>query len=211
MSGQLVVTRHGESEYNAKGLWTGWTDVHLTQKGKNDAKKVAELIKGIQFSGIYVSPLIRTTETLDSFNEILHLTAPVVSAPELRERNYGIYNGQDKWQVKEKVGEEEFQKIRRGYDYQPQDGESLKMVVARVVPYYREVILPRLLAGENILVVAHGNSDRALIKYLENISDENIAEREMLLGTVLIYTVLDDGRMDTKTELNADIGETAKA
>ncbi|MDR2063210.1 MAG: 2,3-bisphosphoglycerate-dependent phosphoglycerate mutase [Candidatus Nomurabacteria bacterium] len=211
MSGKLVITRHGESEYNAKGLWAGWTDVHLTEKGKTDAKKVAELIRDIDFSGIYVSPLVRTTETLDSFNEVLHLTAPVVIAPELRERNYGIFNGKDKWKVKEEVGDEEFQKIRRGYAYQPENGESLEMVVARAVPYYQKQILPRLLAGENILIVGHGNSDRALIKYLENLSEAEITEREMPLGTVLIYTVQDDGRMSTRVELNAEIEATAKA
>lgn len=208
MSGKLVITRHGETELNAKGIWAGIIDTTLTNKGHEDAKLGAQLIKHIPFDTVYITPLIRTKETYDDYLKIFPDSAkntPIITSKELIERNYGDFAGQNKWEVQEQVGEEKFQQIRRSYTYVPKNGESLEMVYNRTTPYYKTEILPKLLKGENILIIAHGNSDRALIKYIENISDEDIAKREMELGTIMIYTVDEEGKAKTIEHLKADI------
>jgi 2,3-bisphosphoglycerate-dependent phosphoglycerate mutase len=212
MSGKLVLVRHGESEYNVKGLWAGWSDVSITAKGKDDAAKLGEALKNIKFDQIYITTLIRTKQTLDAIQTTLgQPDVPVTASDALKERNYGEFAGKNKWEIRDRVGEDEFQKIRRSYDYTPQGGESLATVVARVVPYYKSEILPKLLAGQNILIVGHGNSDRALIKYIEALTPDEIAKRDMPFDTILIYTVKDDGTEDTKEAITIKISETEKA
>lgn len=211
-SGKLVIARHGESEWNNLGKWTGLTDIGLTEKGKSDAKKIGESLRDIHFDAIYTSNLVRTEETLAS---ILSTQGQVgesyIKAPELNERDYGDYTGKNKWEVKDEVGEEMFNRIRRDYDQPVPGGETLKMVYERSVPFYKENIVPKLLNGENVLIVAHGNSIRALIKYIENISDDGISEVEMLFDTALVYTVDEDGREETKEVRKVDIELSKKA
>ena len=186
--GILVITRHGESEWNVLGKWTGWTDVGLTEKGYSDAKKVGEQLRDIDFDGIYTSVLKRTHQTLAAIMEGKGVECPdYVKDQALNERDYGDYTGMNKWELKEKVSEEEFTGLRRGWDYPVKGGENLMQVYERVIPYFEAEILPRVISGENILVVAHGNSDRALIKYLDDISDEEIADVEMPFGSILVY------------------------
>jgi 2,3-bisphosphoglycerate-dependent phosphoglycerate mutase len=189
--GKLVVTRHGESEWNVLGKWTGWTDVGLTEKGAKDAEEIGKIITDFNYDEIYVSALKRTEETLQGIIRGLDRPEmnqlPKTANEALNERDYGVYTGMDKWEVKEKVGEEEFNTIRRGWDNVIPEGENLKQVYERVIPYFISEILPKLQAGETILMVAHGNSIRALIKYLEEVSDEDIADVEMKFGKVLIY------------------------
>jgi 2,3-bisphosphoglycerate-dependent phosphoglycerate mutase len=196
---QLVLVRHGESEWNAKGLWTGWTDVNLSENGREEAKKAGELLKDIHFDNAYTSNLKRAQQTLE---EITNVTGqkdiPTVADKALNERDYGDYTGKNKWEVKEEVGEEEFQKIRRSWDYPPANGESLKMVYERVIPYYEKEILPKLKEGKNVIIAAHGNSLRALIKYLENISDEDIPNLEMATGGVYVYDLDNEGKVTNK-------------
>ena len=209
MSGKLVLIRHGESEWNLLGKWTGWTDVSLTEKGAADAKKMGKLITDIHFDAIYTSKLKRSVETMEGVLETQgRAGAPYEAVEALNERDYGDYTGMNKWEVKEKVGEEKFNAIRRNYDEPIPNGETLHMVYDRVVPWYREVVVPKLLAGENVLFVAHGNSIRALVKYIESISDEDIAKFEMVFGTILEYTVDDEGKMVDRVELHADITKT---
>lgn len=209
MSGKLVLVRHGESEWNLLGKWTGWTDVSITEKGANDAKKMGELLEGIHFDSIYTSKLKRTVETMENVLVTQgQAGAPYEAVEALNERDYGDYTGLNKWEVKEKLGEEKFNAIRRNYDEPIPNGENLHMVYDRVVPWYREVIVPKLLAGENVLLVAHGNSIRALVKYIESISDEGISHFEMVFGTILEYTVDNDGKMVDRTELHTEITQT---
>lgn len=209
MSGKLVLIRHGESEWNLQGKWTGWTDVNITEKGAADAQKMGELLKNIHFDEIYTSKLKRTVETLQNVLKTQGQTdMPFTQVEALNERDYGDYTGKNKWEVKEEVGEEKFNAIRRNYDEPIPNGETLHMVYDRVVPWYKEVIVPKLLKGENILLVAHGNSIRALTKYLESISDEDIAHTEFVFGTIAKYTVKDDGKMDTKETLHTKITAT---
>ena len=208
-SGKLVLTRHGESEWNLVGKWTGWTDVSITDKGAADARKMGELLQDIHFDAIYTSELKRTVETMENILETQGQTgAEYIAAQALNERDYGEYTGLNKWEVKDQVGEEKFNAIRRNYDEPIPGGETLHDVYDRVVPWYRDVIVPQLNAGKNVLFVAHGNSIRALVKYIESISDEGISEFEMVFGTVLIYQVDGDGKETGKQELHTAIEQT---
>lgn len=214
-TGTLYISRHGESEWNTLGKWTGWTDVSLTEKGKNDARALGEaFLKGVSFDAVYTSDLKRTYETLDALMEgagnSLRADDPsVVHASELKERDYGIYTGKDKWEVKEEVGEDVFTGIRRGWEYPIPEGENLKQVYDRTVPYFVQEILPKLQHGETVLIVAHGNSIRALMKYLDQISDEGIADVEMPLGHLLVYTFDETSTLPTsKQDRSIEIGKT---
>ena len=184
----LVFVRHGESEWNAKGVWTGWTDIPLSSKGRNEAKNAAQAIKDIDFHIAFTSDLKRAQETLDIILNDLnkhHIPKHISSA--IKERHYGEYTGKNKWQVKQKIGEVEFKRLRRGWDVPISGGESLKHVYQRVIPHFIAYIKPLIQQGKNILFVAHGNSNRALIKYLENISDDKISEFEIATGEVMVY------------------------
>lgn len=211
--GTLVITRHGESEWNVLGKWTGLTDVGLTQKGAQDATEIGKIIADFQFDAIYTSALKRTEETLQGIIKGLNRPAmnnlPKAAHAALNERDYGIYTGKDKWEVKAEVGDKAFNIIRRGWDNAIPEGENLKQVYDRVVPYFQSEILPKLQNGQTILLVAHGNSIRALIKYLEQISNDAIADVEMKFGKVLIYRFAPDSPMPiTKEERQADIEQT---
>jgi 2,3-bisphosphoglycerate-dependent phosphoglycerate mutase len=184
----LVLVRHGKSEWNVLGKWTGLTDVNLAPEGIDEARRMGALIRDIDIAKIHVSKLKRAHQTLHEIITALgaqHIAADAHEA--LNERDYGIYTGKNKWQIKETMTDEEFHNIRRGWDAMVLEGENLKDVYARVIPYYREHILPQLLAGHNVLVVAHGNSLRALVKHLEQISDEKISNFEFNFGEVYCY------------------------
>lgn len=186
----LILVRHGKSEYNKKGLWTGWTDVSLVEEGLEDARRAGEAIKHIPIDAVHVSDLKRTHET---WREIQNVIArPDLKAKEdaaLKERSYGIHTGKNKWEVKEHVGEEEFMKIRRSWDYPVPEGETMKDVHDRAVPYYEAHILPELKEGKNVLIVGHGNTLRAMVKYLEKMPDDGVSDLEFGLGEVYVYDV----------------------
>ena len=195
----FVLVRHGESEWNVKGVWTGWTDVDLSPKGREEAKAAGEALTDIQFDLAYTSTLKRAKNTFLEIQKTTgQLAIPTTENAALNERNYGDLTGKNKWEVKEQVGEEEFQKIRRSWDYPPPNGESLKMVYERVVPYYETEILPKLKDGKNIIIAAHGNSLRALIKHLDNITDEDIPNLELATGGIYIYQISPEGGITSK-------------
>lgn len=197
--GRLVIARHGESEWNALSKWTGTTDVGLTEKGTREAQAMGVTIRDIPLSRAYYSEQRRTKLTLD---KILHAKGesniPVIMTGAINERDYGKLTGKNKWDAKRELGEDEFNSVRRGWSHPIPGGETLRQVYNRVVPYFKAEILPRLTEGENILMVAHGNSIRSLVKYLENISDEGIADVEMIFGRILIYHVDKSGRARSK-------------
>lgn len=197
-SAYLVLVRHGESKWNAQGLWTGLTDIGLSEKGKEEARKAAESVKDISFQAAFTSVLKRAKETLDEMEKVLGASLPTIENAALNERDYGDYTGKNKWEIKQQLGEEEFLKLRRSWDYPVPNGESLKDVYNRVIPYYQERILPELKNGKNVLISAHGNSLRALVKYLDRISDENIAQLEISTGQVLVYQIDEDGKIISK-------------
>lgn len=211
--GKLVITRHGESEWNLLGKWTGWTDVSITEKGAKDAEEIGKILTDFDFDELYTSVLKRTEETLQGIIRGLDRpemnNLPKTANAALNERDYGVYTGKDKWEVKEEVGEDEFTVIRRGWDNVIPEGENLKQVYDRVIPYFKTEILPKLQAGETILLVAHGNSIRALFKYLDDISDEDIADVEMKFGKVVIYGFEPGNDMPvSKEERQTDIEQT---
>lgn len=195
----LVLVRHGESEWNALSKWTGWADPSLTEKGHEQARLAGEQLKDIHFDLAYTSVLKRAHETWNEIKKVIgQEDLQPISDKALNERDYGEMTGKNKWEVKEQVGEEEFTRLRRAWDYPPPGGESLKMVYERVLPYYNNEILPKLKGGKNIIISAHGNSLRALIKFLDNISDEDIHKLEMATGGVYVYQIDSSGNITDK-------------
>lgn len=197
---KLILVRHGQSIWNAKGLWTGLIDIPLSGKGKEEAKLVGKSLKDIRIDVAFTSVLKRAKETLDEIKKTLNLNSlPIVENKALNEKDYGDFTGKNKWEVKKEYGEEKFRQIRRGWSYQISNGESLKDVYNRTVPYYQKEILPKLKEGKNVLVVAHGNSLRALVKHLENISDHDIENLELATGEIYAYNVDVGGNVVSKS------------
>lgn len=195
----LVLIRHGESEWNAKSLWTGWTDVHLTERGREQARVAASLLKNLKIDICFTSVLARAKETWDEIRKQINGSdVPTIEDKALNERDYGDLTGKNKWKIKEEYGEEQFQKWRRSWDVRPPKGESLKDVYDRVVPYYKTHIVPELKEDKNVIVVAHGNSLRALIKYLENVADKDIATLEIGLSEAYVYQIDKDEKIIAK-------------
>lgn len=206
-TGMLVVSRHTESEWNVLGIWTGLTDINLTQKGHEEARQIGELLKDITFDAIYTSEQKRTHQTLAGImaGSEHDTSVPHYKSAQINERDYGDLTGKNKWEVQAEIGDEAFQGIRRGWDYPVPGGETLKDVHGRVVPFFDETILPRLQSGENILLVAHGNSIRALMKHLEDIHESKIADVEMGFGEVLFYHITPEGKLHKKEVKKIDI------
>ncbi|MEI9959190.1 MAG: 2,3-bisphosphoglycerate-dependent phosphoglycerate mutase [Ferruginibacter sp.] len=185
----LTLVRHGQSTYNLANLFTGNTDVPLSAHGEEEAHEAGEKIKGFIYTRAYTSMLIRARETLRIILEVIGQTAiPVIKNAALDERMYGELQGLNKAIIAEKYGDAQVEIWRRSYDVRPPGGESLEDTFNRVVPYYESVISPQLKAGENILIVAHGNSLRALMMHLENINPQQISTINIPTGLPRLYT-----------------------
>jgi len=204
LKGTLILIRHQESEWNKLGKWTGFTDIGLSETGILKSREIGEKIKDVKFDEIFISTLKRTKQTLD---EILkakdskdrgECLKHVEVSSAINERDYGDYTGKNKWEIEKEVGEEEFKKIRRGFNCPIPNGETLKMVYERSVPFFIDKILPLVKEGKTVLFVAHGNSIRSLIKYIENISDTDISKVEMNFGDVIFYKVDEAGHLVSK-------------
>lgn len=192
----LVLVRHGESEWNRRNLFTGWCNPDLTEKGLIEALVAARMLRtnGISFDIAYTSQLKRAQRTLDIIlSELGQTKIPINFDEALNERHYGDLCGLNKDEAKQRWGEDQVRIWRRSYDIPPPGGESLKDTEDRVMPYYRAHILPDLQAGKTVLVVAHGNSLRALIMNLENLTGEEILSRELATGAPIVYRLGDDG------------------
>ncbi|HWY79808.1 MAG TPA: 2,3-bisphosphoglycerate-dependent phosphoglycerate mutase [Candidatus Sulfotelmatobacter sp.] len=186
----LILVRHGTSTYNEKGIWAGWDNPELTDKGKEEAKIAGECLKDIHFNEAYTSDLIRHKQTLQIIlNVINQHDVKIIESNAIKERNYGDFTGKNKWEVKQQLGETAFLKLRRSWDFPVPHGESLKQVYEREIPYYENSILPQLKAGKNILISGSGNSLRALIKYLEKIPDNQIDKVEIAPGEIYVYEI----------------------
>ena len=186
----LVLVRHGQSEWNLKNLFTGWKDPLLTDKGKAEARAAGERIKanGLSFDIAYTSVLTRAQQTLGLILEATGQTGlPTITDAALNERDYGDLTGLNKDDARKKWGEEQVLIWRRSYDIAPPGGESLRDTLARALPYYMKHIQPRVLRGERVIVVAHGNSLRALIMAIEGLSKEEILKRELETGVPVVY------------------------
>ncbi len=200
----LILVRHGKSEWNKLGLWTGWQDVSLNEDGKEEALKTAAHLKNIPIHKAYCATLIRTVETWEIIKSNLKLGhIPTIFHKALNERSYGIYTGKNKWQVKEEVGEAEFAKIRRGWDHPIPEGETLEDVHNRIVPYYQNTIQADLKDGKNVIIIAHGNSLRALVKHLEDLSIDEVSDLEIGLAEAHIYSMAEGGKILSK-EIRAE-------
>lgn len=191
----LILVRHGITNWNIEGKWQGLTDTTLSEEGRKQAKEVAEVLRGMQVDVVHTSELSRTKQTYQEICDSLSLSCPVFCQPALNERDYGIYTGRNKWEVEKQLGHEKFVQIRRGWNCLIPKGETLLDVYNRVVPFYNKNILKDLKEGKNVLVVSSGNTLRALIKYLENISDEDIANLDLGFGKVFIYEFDKDGKI----------------
>ena len=193
----LVLVRHGQSEWNEKNLFTGWRDPELTQKGAQEARNAGRELLGQEyvFDVMYTSALRRAQETGRIILEEMGLADIVtVRDQRLNERDYGDLSGLNKDDARERWGEDQVHVWRRSYDTPPPGGESLKDTANRVLPYFEEVILPNLVAGKNILVAAHGNSLRALIMKIESISPLEIVKLEIETGKPICFSC-EDGKV----------------
>ena len=220
MTNTLILLRHGQSEWNEKNLFTGWVDVRLTEQGRSEAAHAGELLAeaGLEPDVLFTSVLSRAIQTANlALDTADRLWIPVQRSWRLNERHYGALQGLDKAETLAQYGEEQFMEWRRSYDTPPPelddasewsqandpryagiDGdrprtECLKDVVARLVPYWEGEILPVLNSGKTVLVTAHGNSLRALVKHLEGISDADIAALNIPTGMPLVYEINADG------------------
>ena len=168
---KLIIFRHGQSVWNLQNKFTGWVDVELSPKGIEEAKNAGNKLKGYHFDFAYASDLKRAQNTLTLALECAnHPSLPTIYNKALNERMYGDLQGLDKTETAKKYGEEQVKIWRRSYDIPPPNGESLKDTAARVIPYFESEIIPKLKAGKNVVIAAHGNSLRALIMYLEKMS-----------------------------------------
>ena len=189
-SSYLVLVRHGQSEWNEKNLFTGWKDPKLTPRGVDEAIKAGKELKeaGYSFDKMFTSDLFRAQDTGRIILEQMDIPSiEVIKDVSLNERNYGDLAGLNKDEARKKWGEDQVHIWRRSFDVPPPGGESLKDTAERVLPYYKENIIPELIEGLNILVAAHGNSLRALVMELEEISSEEIVELEISTGVPLVY------------------------
>ncbi len=202
----LVLTRHGQSEWNLKNLFTGWKDVDLTEVGIAEAKAAGRKLKaqGITFDVGFTSDLKRAQRTMTiMLEEMGQPNIPVIANVALNERDYGDLSGLNKDDARERWGAEKVHVWRRSYDVPPPGGESLRDTAARVLPYYIQEILPRVLRGQRVLITAHGNSLRALVMVLDRLSPKEIIARELATGVPMVYRLNADATVAEHQELAA--------
>jgi 2,3-bisphosphoglycerate-dependent phosphoglycerate mutase len=189
MSGKLVLVRHGQSEGNAQNIFTGWRDLPLTDRGRSEALDAAEKIlrSGLPIDAVFSSALQRARESATIIIKRLGQPIPLTSDAALNERDYGDLTGLNKTEAADRFGVEQVRTWRRSFSQRPPAGESLQDTLARVKPYFTEVIVPTLDKGSNCLVVAHGNSLRALVMMIEDRSEADIESFEIKTGELLAY------------------------
>ena len=200
----LVLVRHGQSDWNLKNLFTGWRDPELTPLGVEEATHAGQCLKalGVQFDVAFTSNLVRAQNTCKLIlGELGQSSLATIREQALNERDYGDLSGLNKDDARAKWGEEQVHIWRRSYDIAPPGGESLKDTVARVLPYYCQHILPRVLRGERVLVAAHGNSLRALVMILDGLTPETIPSMELETGVPLVYHLKSDSTVESKQVL----------
>ena len=194
--GHLVLLRHGESQWNLENRFTGWIDVPLSTEGHEEAMAAAQKLSQYRFDRAFTSRLVRATDTLRIvLAAIGQGKIPIEENQALNERMYGDLQGLNKEETVKKYGAQQVEVWRRRYEVRPPGGESLQDTAARVLPYYQERIQPALKKGDTVLIVAHGNSLRALVMYLEHLSPQQIVDLSIPTGSLLIYGVDDKGKL----------------
>lgn len=189
----LVLIRHGQSLWNLENRFTGWVDVPLTEVGRREARAAARKIEGIPFDVAYTSALSRAQETLREIMGVLDLGIPVIRDQALNERHYGDLQGLNKEQTALKFGAEQVKLWRRSFDVPPPGGEALKNTAERTLPFFDRCILGDIRQGKNVLVVAHGNSNRAIVMQLESMTPDEILSLELGTGVPRVYDFDDSG------------------
>ena len=198
----LILIRHGQSEWNALNQFTGWRDPDLTAKGIEEAHNAGMIINNlkINFDLVFTSALIRAQNTAEIILKEINQSLSTIKNQALNERNYGDLAGLNKDDARKRWGDEQVHIWRRSYDIPPPGGESLKDTGERVLPFFMKEILPQVCKGKNVLVAAHGNSLRSLIKFLDNISDEDIVKLEIPTGAPIHYVINEDGSVKSKKD-----------
>ena len=198
----LILIRHGQSEWNALNQFTGWKDPDLTAKGIEEAHNAGMIINNlkINFDLVFTSALIRAQNTAEIILKEINQSLSTIKNQALNERNYGDLAGLNKDDARKRWGDEQVHIWRRSYDIPPPGGESLKDTGERVLPFFMKEILPHVCEGKNVLIAAHGNSLRSLIKFLDNISDEDIVKLEIPTGAPIHYVINEDGSVKSKKD-----------
>jgi 2,3-bisphosphoglycerate-dependent phosphoglycerate mutase len=194
----LVLIRHGQSQWNLENRFAGWTDIPLTPQGTEDAQRVGNVLTDFRFDRAFTSRLQRARKTLDGIVETLgQMSVPLIEDSALNERHYGNLQGLNKAETAAKYGQEQVQLWRRSYFTRPPDGESMEDCERRTLPFFRQYIFPSVEAGETVLVVAHGNSLRPILKHLESLEPDAAATLEIGLCTPYIFT-FENGKVSSK-------------
>ena len=198
----LILIRHGQSEWNALNQFTGWKDPDLTAKGIEEAHNAGKIINNLKINLdlVFTSALVRAQNTAQIILEEINQSLSAIKNQALNERNYGDLAGLNKDDARKRWGDEQVHIWRRSYDIPPPGGESLKDTGERVLPFFMKEILPHVCEGKNVLVAAHGNSLRSLIKFLDNISDEDIVKLEIPTGAPIHYVINEDGSVKSKKD-----------
>ena len=189
----LVLVRHGQSLWNLENRFTGWVDVPLTELGKAEARRAGEKLRGTKFDVAYTSALTRAQETLRLILETAGIQVPVIRDQALNERHYGDLQGLNKEDTAKRYGADQVKIWRRSYDVPPPNGESLELTARRTLPFFDRCIAGDLRLGKNVLVVAHGNSNRSIVMQLDKLTGEQVIALELGTGTPFVYEMGDDG------------------
>jgi 2,3-bisphosphoglycerate-dependent phosphoglycerate mutase len=194
----LALVRHGQSLWNLENRFTGWVDVPLTEKGVEEARAAGERLRGQHFDVAYTSSLTRAQETLRLIMETAGLDLPVIRDQALNERHYGDLQGLNKAATAEKYGDEQVRIWRRSYSTPPPNGEALEHTAARTLPFFERAILGDIALGKDVLVAAHGNSNRSIVMQLDGLSEEEVLNLELGTGVPLVYDLAEDGTVQGK-------------
>ncbi|MEY3072348.1 MAG: hypothetical protein RLZZ353_544 [Actinomycetota bacterium] len=197
----LALVRHGQSLWNLQNRFTGWVDVPLTERGRGEARAAGEALRGVGFDVAYTSALRRAQDTLDIVLEAAGLDVPVIRDAALNERDYGDLAGLDKAETAERYGAEQVHVWRRSFDVAPPGGESLQDTAARTLPFFERAILGDLRHGRDVLVVAHGNSNRSIVMRLDALGPDEVVALELATGVPLVYELDDTGDVLSKRVL----------
>jgi 2,3-bisphosphoglycerate-dependent phosphoglycerate mutase len=197
----LVLVRHGQSLWNLENRFTGWVDVPLTAQGEAEARAAGAHLANFDFAVAYTSALTRAQRTLALILEANGWTTPVIRDQALNERHYGDLQGMNKDEMRQEFGEEQVKIWRRSYDVPPPNGEALKNTAERTLPFFERCIMGDIRQGKNVLVVAHGNSNRSIVMKLDKLSGEEVVQLELATGVPLVYELEVDGAVISRALL----------
>jgi len=195
---KLILVRHGQSLWNLEDRFTGWVDVPLTAQGRDEAQRAGTKLTDLPIDVAYTSALTRAQNTLALILESSGKDVPIIRDQALNERHYGDLQGLNKAQTAEKFGKEQVHIWRRSYDVPPPNGESLEMTAARTLPFFDRCIMGDIVQGKNVLVVAHGNSNRSIVMKLDNLSKEEVLELNLGTAVPLVYDLTLEGHVVSK-------------